>query len=84
MGWLAALGVRRTSNVSHDRALTRLQWQALITTTAYSSAVIIVSMVNIYHPSYQQENWHQSLLMIGVGLLGNFDEHLWRKEAPNP
>jgi amino acid transporter len=29
-------------------------------------------MVSIYHPSYIQQNWHQSLVMIAIGLLGTF------------
>lgn len=65
-----------------DALLTHSQWQALIATTAYSSAVIILSMVNIYHPSYQQENWHQSLLMIGVGLLGTLMNTYGAKRLP--
>jgi choline transport protein len=29
-------------------------------------------MVSIYHPSYIQQNWHQSLVMIAIGILGTF------------
>lgn len=47
-----------------------LGWQSLIAMTAYSSAVIILSMVSISHPAYTMQNWHQSLLMIGIGIIG--------------
>lgn len=39
-------------------------------------------MVSVYHPSYQQENWHQSLLMIGVGLLGTLMNTYGAKRLP--
>jgi choline transport protein len=29
-------------------------------------------MISIYHPSYIQQNWHQSLVMIAIGVLGTF------------
>jgi choline transport protein len=44
--------------------------QLTINRQTYGSAVIILSMVSIYHPSYIQQNWHQSLVMIAIGLLG--------------
>ena len=37
--------------------LAALGWQALVATTAYSSAVIILSMASIYHPEYAMQNW---------------------------
>lgn len=39
-------------------------------------------MVSIYHPSYQQENWHQSLLMIGVGIIGTLMNTYGAKRLP--
>ena len=46
--------------------------QLTINRQTYGSAVIILSMVSIYHPSYIQQNWHQSLVMIAIGILGTF------------
>lgn len=50
--------------------LAALGWQALIATTAYSASVLILSMASIMNPAYVTQNWHQSLLMIGIGLIG--------------
>ncbi|TLD07988.1 hypothetical protein E2P81_ATG10597 [Venturia nashicola] len=49
---------------------------------AYSSAVIILSMVSIYHPEYAMQNWHQSLLMIGIGVLGTLMNTYGAKHLP--
>jgi choline transport protein len=50
--------------------LAALGCQSLVAMTAYSSAVIILPMVSISHPAYTMQNWHQSLLMIGIGIIG--------------
>jgi choline transport protein len=50
--------------------LAALGWQALIATTAYSAAVVILSMASIYNPAYSMQNWHQSLVMILIGIFG--------------
>jgi choline transport protein len=50
--------------------LAALGWQALIATTAYSAAVLLLSMVAIYNPAYSMQNWHQSLVMILIGIIG--------------
>jgi choline transport protein len=50
--------------------LAALGWQALIATTAYSSAVLILSMASICNPAYIMQNWHQSLVMILIGIIG--------------
>ena len=50
--------------------LAALGWQALIATTAYAASVLILALAALYHPAYLPQNWHQSLLMIGIGCLG--------------
>ncbi|KAM0699414.1 hypothetical protein Q7P36_001462 [Cladosporium allicinum] len=62
--------------------LAALGWQALVATTAYSSAVIILSMASIYHPEYAMQNWHQSLLMIGIGVIGTLMNTYGAKHLP--
>lgn len=52
--------------------LAALGWQALIATTSYSSAVLILTMASIYHPSYAMQNWHQTLVMIAIACLATF------------
>lgn len=62
--------------------LAALGWQALIATTAYSAAVLILLMVSIYHPGYVEQRWHESLLMIGIGVIGTFMNTFGAKRLP--
>lgn len=59
-----------------------LGWQALIATTSYGAAAILLSMVSIYNPSYAQQNWHESLLMMGIGVLGTLMNTYGAKHLP--
>lgn len=62
--------------------LTSHQWQALIATVAYTSADVLLSMVTIYHPSCQQKNWQQSLVMIAVGIMSTLINTYGAKRLP--
>lgn len=39
-------------------------------------------MVAIYQPEYVQERWHESLLMIGVGVIGTLMNTFGAKRLP--
>lgn len=39
-------------------------------------------MVGLYNPSYVQQNWHESLLMIGIGVLGTVMNTYGAKHLP--
>jgi choline transport protein len=54
----------------------------MINRQTYGSAVIILSMVSIYHPSYAQQNWHQSLVMIAIGILGTLMNTIGAQHLP--
>ncbi|KAM0721384.1 hypothetical protein Q7P37_002308 [Cladosporium fusiforme] len=62
--------------------LAALGWQALIATVAYTAAGVLLSMITIYHPSYQQQNWQQSLLMVGVGIIATLMNTYGAKKLP--
>ncbi|KAK3680175.1 hypothetical protein LTR78_000552 [Recurvomyces mirabilis] len=62
--------------------LAALGWQALIATTAYSAAVLILVMASIYHENYVPQNWHQSLLMILIGILATCMNTFGAKRLP--
>ena len=62
--------------------LAALGWQALIATTAYSASVLILTMVSIYHPGYVEQRWHESLLMIGIGVIGTLMNTFGAKRLP--
>jgi len=54
----------------------------MINRQTYGSAVIILSMVSIYHPYYAQQNWHQSLVMIAIGILGTLMNTIGAQHLP--
>jgi amino acid transporter len=62
--------------------LAALGWQALIATTAYSAAVLLLSMVAIYNPAYNMQNWHQSLVMVALGIIGTLMNTFGAKFLP--
>ncbi|GAB1739310.1 hypothetical protein NU219Hw_g4054t1 [Hortaea werneckii] len=62
--------------------LAALGWQALIATTAYAASVLILALAALYHPAYLPQNWHQSLLMIGIGCLGTLANTFGAKKLP--
>ena len=62
--------------------LTCPQWQALIATVAYTAAAVLLSMVTIYNPSYQQQNWQQSLVMVAVGMVATLMNTYGAKKLP--
>lgn len=62
--------------------LTSQQWQALIATVAYTAAGVLLSMITIYHPGYQQTNWQQSLVMIGIAILATLMNTYGAKKLP--
>ena len=70
------------THICYFRLLTCRQWQALIATVAYTSAAVLLSMVTIYHSSYQQENWQQSLVMIAVGMIATLMNTYGAKKLP--
>ncbi|KAI7084894.1 amino acid permease [Hortaea werneckii] len=62
--------------------LAALGWQALIATTAYAASVLILAIAALYHPTYLPQNWHQSLLMIGIGCLGTLANTFGARRLP--
>ncbi|KAK4896490.1 hypothetical protein LTR27_005706 [Elasticomyces elasticus] len=81
--WVSEFGGKNSKFLSYIVGwLAALGWQALIATTAYSAAVLILSMAAIYHPGYTMQNWHQSLLMIGIGLIGTIMNTFGAKRLP--
>ncbi|KAI6793533.1 amino acid permease [Hortaea werneckii] len=62
--------------------LAALGWQALIATTAYAASVLILALAALYHPTYLPQNWHQSLLMIGIGCLGTLANTFGARRLP--
>lgn len=62
--------------------LAALGWQALIATTAYSASVLILIMVSLYNPSYVEQRWHESLLMIAIGVIGTIMNTFGAKRLP--
>ncbi|KAI7158396.1 amino acid permease [Hortaea werneckii] len=62
--------------------LAALGWQALIATTAYAASVLILALAALYHPTYLPQNWHQSLLMIGIGCLGTLANTFGARKLP--
>ncbi|KAK3618177.1 hypothetical protein LTR56_024809 [Elasticomyces elasticus] len=81
--WVSEFGGKNSKFLSYITGwLAALGWQALIATTAYSSAVLILSMAAIYHPEYTMQNWHQSLLMIGIGIIGAIMNTFGAKRLP--
>ncbi|KAI7662744.1 amino acid permease [Hortaea werneckii] len=62
--------------------LAALGWQALIATTAYAASVLILALAALYHPAYLPQNWHQSLLMIGIGCLGTLVNTFGARKLP--
>ncbi|RMY49193.1 hypothetical protein D0865_07637, partial [Hortaea werneckii] len=62
--------------------LAALGWQALIATTAYAASVLILALAALYHPAYLPQNWHQSLLMIGIGCLGTVANTFGARKLP--
>ena len=39
-------------------------------------------MVSLYHPAYVEQRWHESLLMIGIGVIGTFMNTFGAKRLP--
>ncbi|RMY59087.1 hypothetical protein D0863_12058 [Hortaea werneckii] len=62
--------------------LAALGWQALIATTAYAASVLILALAALYYPTYLPQNWHQSLLMIGIGCLGTLANTFGARRLP--
>jgi hypothetical protein len=58
------------------------QWQALIATVSYTAAGVLLSMVTIYHPSYQQQNWQQYLVMVAIGMFATLMNTYGAKKLP--
>ena len=69
-------------HVSHFLLLTSRQWQALIATVSYTAAGVLLSMVTIYKPSYQQQNWQQSLVMVAIGMFATLMNTYGAKKLP--
>ena len=48
--------------------LAALGWQAIIAGGSFSTAALLLQLVSFNDPSYVPENWHITLLMIGVAV----------------
>lgn len=48
--------------------LAALGWQAIIAGGSFSTAALLLQLVSFNNPSYDPENWHVTLLMIGVAV----------------
>jgi choline transport protein len=68
--------------ISHICLLTSRQWQALVATVSYTAAGVLLSMVTIYKPSYQQQNWQQSLVMVAIGMFATLMNTYGAKKLP--
>ncbi|GAB7365931.1 hypothetical protein MBLNU230_g7259t1 [Neophaeotheca triangularis] len=62
--------------------LAALGWQAIIATTAYTTATLTLQLIALNNPSYTPQPWQETLLMIAVALFATFFNTYGAKKLP--
>jgi len=59
-----------------------LGWQAVIAGGSYSTSSLMLQLISFNRPSYVPENWHVTLMMIGVACMATLFNTFGAKQLP--
>lgn len=62
--------------------LSALGWQAVVAGGCYSTSSLMLQLVSFNNPSYVPQNWHVTLMMIGVAGLATAFNTFGAKQLP--
>lgn len=62
--------------------LSALGWQAVIAGGSYSTSSLMLQLVSFNNPSYVPQNWHVTLMMIGVASFATLFNTFGAKQLP--
>lgn len=62
--------------------LSALGWQAVVAGGSFSTSSLLLQLISFNHPSYKPQNWHVTLMMIGVAAFATIFNTFGAKQLP--